>query len=307
MEISFVNYPLWSSPLVQPLSTFFALTESTKRVIDNYWSKLDSIIISHTSSEGSMFAIKEITSDDLFANFLYELFPEYTSPLVDEMIEFYPIEPYSKLPFPQKARLATFIRDAVITCNVRWVASAYNPRPGAEAQPGSYVLDWDTLPKMHGGDLLAHFLPLKFGPITIDNYFAKVYRNYFISFYKTGNPNTWRRPGFGWHRRKWNKVGNVGPTDHDIPFMSKVMRAHHGNLIDWSFESSLDYHIPQQTCDFWLDVQSAMLSKGGYVPPGGEVPSKFDPDPEDASGNYTTPKSHSLDFKEFKEFVVQEL
>lgn len=89
--------------------------------------------------------------------------------------------------------------------------------------------------------------------------------------------------------------------------MFEVLRAYHGNLLDWDFPSSLDYHIPHQTCDFRLRIQSAMMSMGGYVPPGAEVPSDSDPDPQDASGHYTTPKSDSLDSKKFKGFVVQEL
>jgi hypothetical protein len=43
-----------------------------------------------------------------------------------------------------------------------------------------------------------------------------------------------------------------------------------------------------------------MTSLGGYAPPGSEVPSPFDPDPDDPNKNYG-----STGFKE--KFVVQEL
>lgn len=283
--------------------------ESAKPFLGNYWSNIRSIIISHTSDEGSMFAIDDVSSDELFNAFLYELFPNYTSTLVDEMIGFYPVQEYLGSKNPQKARLATFIRDAVITCNVRWVASAYNEKggPGGQDYPGSYVMNWDTAPTMHGGDLLAHFLPLKFGSITIDSYFTRVYRDYFISFYKTGDPNTWKRPDAVRDRTMWDKVADVGFIDDDSPFMSKVQHAYHGNLLDWSFAPEDDSHVPRPNCDFWLDIRSAMTSKRGYVPPGAGVPSVHDPDPQDPSGNYTTPESARLDSKMFKEFVVQEL
>jgi hypothetical protein len=105
-----------------------------------------------------MFANNEINSDALFKEFLDELFPSYTSALV-EQVEFYLIEEYEGPNewFPRKARLATFLRDAVITCNIRWVSQAYSGLKDSK-YPGSYNMIYETVPLIQGADLMPHFL-----------------------------------------------------------------------------------------------------------------------------------------------------
>ena len=194
-----------------------------------------------------MFAIDDVETDALFREFLDDLFPPYTQPLVGQIEDFYPIEAYEE-PLSQKKRFATFIRDAVITCNVRWASNAYSGEKGCS---GSYNMLYQTVPLLHGADLLAHLLDptVTFSNInvTLVSNFMKTYKDYYISFYKTGDPNAWNRPGVD-PRPTWQKV--VGAGSSFFPYMREVMLARGGSWKDWQFVSSLDLDIPKDTCEF---------------------------------------------------------
>lgn len=235
----------------------------------HYWKSLTSLILSHTNLEGAMFAIRDIDTDEKFNEFLFELFPEYTKPLVDEMIKQYPPGSYQSPHW----RLASFIRDGVINCNVKWVASAYDGLRN-DTLPGSYNMVYATAPFFHGADIMAHFLDdtitLPWIDVTLDSEFMKTYKDYFISFYKTGNPNSWHRPGVDDHLT-WEKAEGAYSDDELI---SNVLQADNG----YTFKNVIDRHVLTSSCDFWFEIQAAMTSLGGHCPPEGCVPSKYNPE-----------------------------
>lgn len=89
----------------------------------NFWKGIQSVILSHTADEASLFVNGAIQTDAQFSGFLDGVFPNYTrSGGVNAKIEaFYPPLGGSKKSkyASQSARVTDFLRDGCFTCHIR--------------------------------------------------------------------------------------------------------------------------------------------------------------------------------------------
>lgn len=96
----------------------------------NFWKGIQSVILSHTADEASLFVNGAIQTDAQFSGFLDGVFPNYTrSGGVNAKIEaFYPPLGGSKKSkyASQSARVTDFLRDGCFTCHIRckWIISS---------------------------------------------------------------------------------------------------------------------------------------------------------------------------------------
>lgn len=85
----------------------------------NYWKDLDSLIISHTSSEAVLFVDGSVATDAEFNEFLIETAPEYvqTSGINADIEAFYPGVDVSSTYATETDRMEAFVGESRITCN----------------------------------------------------------------------------------------------------------------------------------------------------------------------------------------------
>lgn len=175
-----------------------------------------------------------------------------------------------------------FIRDSSITCNARWLASAFSGK--------TYNMQYSTIPGWHATDLLAAFWDTDFEnnalgallAVILPGFtaFASSYKSYLTSFIRTGNPNTYRSTSFWpW---QW-------PSTINWPIVQVGTGQEMSNVLDArvaGFSLVDDYQNLKTSCDFWLNFQAAVTSLGGYSPPGSVVGSTFVNSTAGASANF---------------------
>jgi carboxylesterase type B len=85
----------------------------------NYWKDLDSLIISHTSSEATLFVDGNIATDAEFSEFLIKTSPSYvqTSGINADIENFYPGVDVNSTYSTETDRVEAYVRDSRITCN----------------------------------------------------------------------------------------------------------------------------------------------------------------------------------------------
>lgn len=88
----------------------------------NYWKGVESMILSHTADESSLFVSGAVQTDAEFSGFLDTVFPNYTRTegLNAKIEAFYPPVSGKKSKYAtQTARVTAFLRESCFTCNVR--------------------------------------------------------------------------------------------------------------------------------------------------------------------------------------------
>ena len=163
----------------------------------------------------------------------------------------------------ESARVRDFVRDSSITCNARFMATAYTGK--------IYNMEYATSPGWHATDLLAAFWDTDFQGNALGallalflpgfTKFAAGYKSYLVSFIRTGNPNTYRLSGATPATINWPLV-DVGTGEE----MSSVLQAKEAgfSLID-------DTQNLASNCAFWINFAAAVTTAGGYAPPGSVV------------------------------------
>ncbi|KAK0743356.1 Alpha/Beta hydrolase protein [Schizothecium vesticola] len=254
----------------------------------NFWKGIQSVILSHTADEASLFVNGAIQTDTQFSGFLDGVFPNYTrSAGVNAKIEaFYPPLGGSKKSkyASQSARVTAFLRDGCFTCHIRYLTEALTPSK-------VYLMQYSTFPGSHGSDLLPTFYSPGFASDTssllddIATFFAPVLaplavgiagamQAYFASFIVTGDPNTNRA------------VVNFPPSVRwEHPSVADEVKGV-VNVGDWGFSTVNDGQMGKGACDFWKgEVSGRVTALGGYAPPSGGVVGRGEGD-EEESRNY---------------------
>ena len=89
----------------------------------NYWKGVESVILSHTADESSLFVSGAVQTDAQFSSLLDSVFPNYTRAegVTAKVEAFYPpVSGGKNAKYPnQAARMAAFLRESCFTCNVR--------------------------------------------------------------------------------------------------------------------------------------------------------------------------------------------
>ncbi|PGH18731.1 hypothetical protein AJ80_04385 [Polytolypa hystricis UAMH7299] len=247
----------------------------------NYWKGIESLIVSHTSNEGELFAIPAVNTDVKFDEFIRTNIPAYTQPEVTDAIsKQYPAKGLLKV----RDRLKDFIRDSTFTCNTRDLTEAYFGK--------TYNLQYSVTPGLHALDLLPLFfdddVPIEiFGrTVNVDllpifNPFSTAFQRYAVSHAVYGNPNTDR------------KLVGI-PMTVNWPHPTRVGDAYSGVLDagDFGFKLITDRQNTGSSgsfCDFILEVGKAATNLKGYAPPGSFMPSALGRQvtEQEASANYT--------------------
>ncbi len=113
-------------------------------------------------------------------------------------------------------------------------------------------------------DLTPTFFNSNASPLNLTSFQASLFRNYqsyLAALSLTGNPNAAR-------------IGSSSPSTILWPLPTGVWEEKLGNVLnvtDAGFEIITDQESLYSHCDFFLNLQAAVTTAGGYVPPEGEV------------------------------------
>lgn len=246
-------------------------TPSLEYASGNYWKNLQSIMVTHTSDESTIFVDGSIKTDDQATKYIKALFPKYAVDVgLDKiLIDKYPGVDTQNSPYKnENQRINALTRDSAFTCNVRFLAQAY--------QGKAYLGRYSITPGWHATDLIPLFwtngfqnsplgnaLAIAFPLITS---FSEAFKSYYTSFVRTGNPNTYR------------KILSF-PSTIDWPLASGATTSQNMknvvDITDLGFWTTDDDQIQLDTCRFWQQWESALTIAGGYSPPGVYVDTPF--------------------------------
>ncbi|KAK0708346.1 Carboxylesterase family-domain-containing protein [Lasiosphaeris hirsuta] len=256
----------------------------------NFWQGVESMILSHTADEASLFVGGAVQTDAQFSAFLDASFPNYTrSEGVSAKVEaFYPPVGAKKPKYStQAARVTAFLRDSCFTCNVRYLTEALG-------DSRVWNMQYSVYPGFHGTDLVPTFFSSAFAadtPTFLDDLallmapglaafvtgISTAMQSYFASYITTGNPNTnrvvWNMPP----TVQWNHPSSGGGLES----IQGVV-----NVGDWGFGTIGDVQNQKTPCDFWRGFAAAVTALGGYAPPGAVVAQGLVDVRVDASRNY---------------------
>jgi len=194
----------------------------------NYWPKA-TILMGHTSDEGSIFTDPTITTNEGFNSLLNSNFPFANLTTRDQLVSYYPPPPVSGRYQTEFDRISNLIGEYAISCNTRYIAQAYAGM--------TYSYQYSIPPGLHGQDLALAFWRPELNASTLEPY-ATVYQSYLTSFVRSGNPNTYRLEGTTPKSIEFPKttVGQyVKVLDIDLPGFSVIT----------------DEHVPKDRCAWW--------------------------------------------------------
>lgn len=232
----------------------------------NFFRSVESLIVSHVSDESSMFVPASVNQDSDVDDFINSVFAG-SDTVREAVLQRYPPSTSPGVGYTDaKGRLGALIRDGTFTCNVRYIAMAYACPNCRKPSSSVYGLQYSRAPGTHGSDIMPTFfnptgtLAMLLGSDPVLAAFATSYQSYLTSHARTGNPNTHRLSN---STIEWPKI-SAGPT------LGNVLDAG-----DAGFRLVTDEQTTAEICDFWLDMQAAMTSLGGYAPPGAVVKSSM--------------------------------
>ncbi|KAI0847357.1 Alpha/Beta hydrolase protein [Daldinia vernicosa] len=241
---------------------------------DNFWN-IESLILSRTTAESNVFVKGLGQTDSGFTSFVDAIFPNYTQAarITDKIGSFYAVSGQSKYK-SQTDRVQALLRDSSFICNIRHLTDSfgdskvwnmrYGVSPGAKLGGKSWLENLAALITPGIGSLISGI--------------SVALQSYFTNYILTGDPNTNR------------KIFNLPPAirwnhpDSQAEQISGVV-----SLGGWGF-STIRYTQDEKTaCDFWRDIAAAVISLGGYSPPGAVVQQSMvdvrDPSMKDNGGN----------------------
>lgn len=208
------------------------------------------MIITHTSNEGIAFVEDKLKNNKTFfeegVRNLWTTDPKIQAAI---MQAYPPSSPSSKFK-DEKARMVDYMTNQFFACHVRSIASAYKEK--------AYVGQYSRKDGAHGRDIAATFYNnTKKAPSSDPTFapFAAQYEDYLLWHARAGDPNASKQTP------QWPKVEFAGA-------MGNVMEA--GNK---GFGLIKDSIATKENCELWMNVMSAVTSKGGYIPESGWVAS----------------------------------
>jgi hypothetical protein len=229
----------------------------------NFFQGLESLVVTHTSNESSMFADSFIKTTEDLDKWQKRLLP--SDPRIQDLVHRH-FDTFRTVP----DMLADLIQGAAFTCNVRTFTQNF---PGR-----TYNMQYSQGKGTHGADILTTFYS-KQNPITnlvaaINSDVPTVGRKlqaYLTSYVLTGNPNTlapslagtappsllsslnpFRSPGL---------LAMTKPANHQAPMFT---------VLDLSTKEKYvnDYATSAEQCDFWNDGLAVVTNLLGYAAPG---------------------------------------
>ncbi|TID25648.1 putative lipase [Venturia nashicola] len=231
----------------------------------NFWKGLESVMLSHTSDEVTMFASSKITTQRSLDDFQRKLLP--TAPALQNAVE----KHFNKLS-TVKQRLFDFMQGTIFACNIRFLSQAYADR--------NFVYQYAKGRGSHGSDILPMFYsrhsPLTALAGTINSDVIKMAEKlqpYLAAYIVTGDPNTREhggKPPFLIEKIK----------DSSLEYLAPVLSFDDVN------EVILDPHARLGACEFWRDVEAAGTNLLGYAPPGAVARTTIPTDQGDPSRFY---------------------
>jgi len=217
----------------------------------NVWKGMESIIVSHTAAESTIFVDGWIQTDKQFDQFLIDLFGDLAIDLgfIKEVNERYPPVAKSRGAYKtQTARLMSFIRDSAFTCNARFLSQAYPTK--------SWNMVYGEYPGWHAVDLLSLFYR---ADMMIGNYsvslapgvsaMSKSYQAYFVSHAITGDPN----------KLVLSLLQGKGVPTPAWPSPPTLQGENIGNILfagNSSFRLGDDSNLPKSKCDYLQSFQA---------------------------------------------------
>ncbi|KAH8176833.1 carboxylesterase family protein [Sarocladium implicatum] len=235
---------------------------------------VESLILSHCEHESILFVSGAVQSNDDFGSFLTALLPNssLTNGITERILETYPpVGGKSSLYKAQTDRLEDLLRDASMTCNIRYLTEAigssrvwamqYSVKPGWHAT--------DLIPLFYNDDdfdmsslttFLASVLRLVTGIFMRG--LSRAYQSYVTSYVRTGDPNT--------HRLSlWENLPYPGTTKWRHPQLLSSGKAGLGRVLDVdygllsTFTEIEDGQMPMVKCGFWPKFAMAATVAGG--------------------------------------------
>jgi Carboxylesterase family len=204
---------------------------------------IDTLIVSHTLDEASMFVPRTVNSG-VIDSVIDHYFSSY-SPTANAIKERYLSSPSYK---DDRARMRDLYQFMTFTCHARWIAEHF---PGK-----TYSMQYSRNGGLHGSDIMADFYPgIKPGftaylsGMNDKNIasFAPSFQAYLLSHARTGDPNTFKAAD----APLWPKV-TMGST------MTNVL-----NVTDKAqpYELVADEVTKAEDCDFWKEQLAAMTKE----------------------------------------------
>ncbi|KAI8957846.1 Alpha/Beta hydrolase protein [Daldinia sp. FL1419] len=233
----------------------------------NSWD-IESLILSHTTAEPSVFVNGLVQTESGFTLFLDAIFLNYTqvARITDKINAFYAVSGESKYK-SQTDRVQALLRDSSFTCNVRHLTEGFGDSKVWNMQygvsPGWYGTDlFPILSSKLGGkswldDLTALMTP---GIGSLVSGFSVALQSYLTSYILTGDPNTNRKIFSIPPAIRWNHPSSQTEQISGVAIL--------GN---WGFSTVKDNQNEKAACDFWGYIAAAVTSLGGYSPPGAVV------------------------------------
>lgn len=212
---------------------------ATELLKGNYWKNLTSLLVTHTSHEGLIFADESVVTDSKYQKYMRKNLANLTDTTAAELYKLYPNKP-NELTFN---RLQTTIGHWAVNCNVRWLAKAYEGK--------TYSYKFSVPPGNHGEDTFFIFFDSSLGD-SIDYHRAGIdptvinssgvwgaMQSYVTSFVRTGNPNTYK-----------STKSKVKALDLPMPVVNasglEMMNIKFGEMY-----MELDDETPKEHCDWW--------------------------------------------------------
>lgn len=244
---------------------------------------MESLIISHTSDESTLFVDGHIQTDTQFTQFINSLFPPYAQAAgINKIVEaYYPSLATSNKYGSESERVVAMVRESTFTCNVRHLTEAYGDSKVWNMQysvtPGWHATDLVPTFYNAAGSLDSLLENVFFTVVPLFTGMAWAYQSYLTSYVKTGNPNT---------ERRWFNIPSAISWGHPNSKAEKITGVL--DVGNSGFSIVEDSQDPMSSCHFWRDIGAAVTSLGGYAAPGAVVGQNLVKITNDPSANYKT-------------------
>lgn len=236
----------------------------------NYWTGIDSLIVSHCIDEPAIFLSAEgINTDAQFTAAIDSMLPQYAinAGVAAQIFAQYPPVNSTNSPYAnENERMSAYLSQSSFLTFVRSLTTAYAGK--------TYNVQFSAFGGTHGSDVLSTWydpfislnvsgaevgfwqviIPLEYGLPDVG--VAKDYQGYLVSHALTGNPNT------------YSDVFNVPPAIHwplvgdgTGQYLTNVL-----NVTDTGFELITDTEDFKSIADFWTNIFKEITELGGYGP-----------------------------------------
>jgi hypothetical protein len=239
-------------------------------VTGNYWTDIDSLIVSHCIDEPAIFLAAEgINTDAQFTAAIESMLPQYAinAGVASQIIAQYPPVNSTNSPYAnENERASAYLGQSSFLTFVRSLTTAYAGK--------TYNVQFSAFGGTHGSDVLATWynpfiyldisgtevgfwqtlIPLEYSQSDVG--VAKDYQGYLVSHALTGNPNTYSDVYSDPSAIEWPLVG-----DGTGQYLTNVL-----NVTDSGFELITDEEDFESIAKFWTGIFYEITQLGGYAP-----------------------------------------